>query len=654
MATHLHIDVETYSSEDIKKVGLYKYVESDSFELLLLAYSIDDNDTEIVDLTIDINLPDEFVQAFNTPGVVYHAHNSTFERVVLNKIGLRTEPGQWECSMIKAGMCGLPLSLGAVSEALQLGEDKEKLRTGKLLINYFCKPRKPTNRNQGRKRNLPEHAPERWEQFKEYCIRDVEAEKAVSDALKAYKMTPRERDMYVLDQKINDTGVLLDLEFAKAANDLHDDIFDRSMEAMSELTGLQNPNSIPQLTRWLSEQLGKTVKSVAKDKVADLLAEDVPDVVREVLNIRQKASKSSVKKYGTMLKTASDVDRRGRGFMQFYGAARTGRWAGRLVQVQNLKRNYISGLVNAKEAIHMGYDTATLLFDNVPDVLSQLIRTAFVAPEGHTFAVADFSAIEARVTAWLAEETWRLKVFRSHGKIYEASASRMFGIPIEKVTKGSDYRSKGKVAELALGYGGNLGALKQMGGEGMGLSDDEMTVIVRKWRQTSPNIVRLWKRLEHYAKTAVTTSEKIHWKAKNITFNYDGTFLIVTLPSGRSIHYYKPEIRENRFGNPGLVYQGADQKTKKWKYLDTYGGKLTENIVQAIARDLLAESMLNLDDAGFKIVMHVHDEAIAEVPLKGSDEALDTMCTVMGRPISWAPGLPLSADGYLTPFYKKD
>lgn len=658
MDKKLHIDIETYSSIDIRKAGAYRYCRSVDFEIMLVAYAFGEEEIRIVDLVAGEQLPEVFTTALLDPTVKKTAHNAVFERQCFEQIGYKTPPEVWECTAIKSAYCGLPLSLGQVSGALKL-EEKGKLATGKALIKYFCVPCKPTKTNGQRHRNYPQHNPEKWEEFKAYCINDVEAEREIDKRLVRYKIPKFEIANYYLDQKINDRGVLLDLSMAENATKINT-IYTEELKAKAkELTGLENPNSVAQLKRWLSDATGKQITSLAKNELANLIQEVESDTIKEVLRLRQKLSKSSTKKYLAMLECACDDDR-ARGLFQFYGASRTGRWAGRLIQLQNLPQNKIKDLEAARSLVAAGnYDDMAMTYGDISGILSQLIRTALIARKGHTFAVADFSAIEARVIAWLAGEQWRIDVFNSHGMIYEASASMMFGLPIEqcmKVEKGGKegIRAKGKVAELALGYQGSVGALKTMGGERMGLSEWEMKAIVTRWRKANPKVVELWKEVNSNAKRALKTRKKIVSKDGKLAFHYNGQVLRIRLPSGRCLFYFEPRLGENKFGSEAIKYRGMSQTTRQWTFIDTYGGKLVENIVQAIARDLLAFSMRNLDAKDYFIAMHVHDEAACEVPLIGQEESLKEMCSIMGEAPEWAKGLPLDADGYLTPFYKKD
>ena len=647
----LHIDIETYGSVDLKTSGVYKYVESPDFEILLIAYALDDGPINIIDLAIGEGLHWEFVEAISDPAIEKHAHNATFERIAFKAAGFDIPAEEWYCSAIKASYCGWPISLEMISKAMDLGSHG-KATTGRALIKYFCAPCKSSKVNGSRSRNFPEHDEDKWEEFKDYCKQDVEAERTIVTALEGYIMPTSERQNYLLDQQINDLGIEIDQDFAHTALKM-DAIYSKGIiQELKEITGVANPGSAAQLKAWLSLAMKKEIKSLAKDSVEALLLEAGTDAA-QVLKLRKKGSKTSIKKYIAMENCVCN-DGRAHGLFQFYGAGRTGRWAGRLIQMQNLPQNHLADIGLDRQVIRSGdYDLATLLYDDISSILSQLIRTAFVAKEGHTFVVADFSAIEARVVGWLAGEKWRMDVFNSHGKIYEASASMMFSVPIESVTKGSDLRNKGKVAELALGYGGAVGALTQMGGEKMGLTDSEMDGIVKKWRRANPAIVNFWHAVENAAKRAIETRKIVVYK--NLIFSCDSNALMIQLPSGRKLFYQEPGFKLNRFGQPGIKYKGMDQVTKQWGWIETYGGKLTENIVQAVARDLLAEAMAGADAAGFNIVMHVHDEMVCEVPEKMAKEDLERLCSEMQlKSLDWATGLPLTADGYITKFYKKD
>jgi DNA polymerase len=662
----LHIDIETYSSEEIRIAGIYKYTESIDFEIILVAYAFDHGEVKIVDLLQGEKLPAEFIEALTDPTVKKCAHNAAFERQAFKQAGYYTPASEWYCSLIKAAYCGWPLSLEDVSKAMKL-EEKGKASTGTALINYFCKPCKPTKVNTGRTRNFPTHHPEKWEEFKKYCIQDVEAEREVAARLSNHRIPDTERANYILDQQINDRGVLIDVQMARNAFEMNNTQTAMLKSEMERLTGLENPNSPAQLQKWLSNAIGREITTVAKDAINSLMEETGPGLVSDVLDLRKQSSKTSVKKYASMLNCACE-DGRGRGLFQFYGAMRTGRWAGRIVQLQNLPKNFIETLDVAKSVVSSGdLDLLSTLYNNPSSVLSQLIRTAFIASNKSIFAVSDFSSIEARVIAWLSGEQWRLKVFESHGKIYEASASLMFGVPIEHVTKTSDYRAKGKIAELALGYQGSTGAIARMLDQGEGnyegekepskvldLSESEMKIIVNKWRKANPAICQLWKDVEACAKNVLRHKKKMTSRIKGLVFEYDGEALTIKLPSGRKLFYQNPSFTINKFKSESIRYKGMDQETKQWGYVDTYGGKLVENIVQAIARDLLAEAMLRLDASGYKIVMHVHDEAVCEIMNVDPEKHLKKICDIMSIVPVWAKGLPLGADGYLTPFYKKD
>lgn len=649
----VHIDIETFSSVDLRKSGVYKYTESPDFEILTISYAINDGPVKIVDLAQGEQIPEELKKAFSSPKVLKYAHNAAFERLCFKAVGIDIPIKEWRCTMIKAAYCGLPLSLEQLSKILRL-EEKSKLSTGKALIRYFCVPCKPTKANGGRLRNLPQHDAKKWEDFKQYNINDVEAERAIHNKLKAYTIPDYEQRAYELDQKINDTGILIDLPFAQSVLKVNNEYSEQIYSELVNITGLENPNSAAQLKQWLSEAIKEEVNTLAKNELPKIVNESTPQAVKDVIDLRQKSSKTSVKKYDAMINCAGE-DNRARGLFQFYGANRTGRWAGRLIQLQNLPRNYIKDLDLARQIVKRGSaDDVGLIFDNVADLLSQLVRTSFIAPEGKTLAVADFSAIEARVLSWLAGEEWRLEVFRTHGKIYEASAAMMFGVPMASIGKASEERQKGKVAELALGYQGSVGAMRTMGGEDIGLTELDMKNIVSKWRAASPKITSFWVDIERKAISAVLGRHKTFSKRGGLSFNYDGKFLTITLPSGRELFYTLPKVSLNRWGKQALTYMGMDQTTKQWKRIDTYGGKLTENIVQAVSRDLLQEALFNLDDKGYKICMHVHDEAACEVNIATADKDLETMCEIMGRVPEWAKGLPLGADGYVTPYYKKD
>lgn len=658
MAKNLFIDVETYSSVDIKESGAYKYIESPDFEILIIGYALDDNPVKIVDLAQGEEMPEEFEEALLDPDCVKVAHNAVFERLSFKRIGYNVPAEQWYCTSVKAAYCGLPLSLDGVSKALNLID--KKLDTGKALIKYFSCPCKATRVNGMRTRNYPEHAPEKWEMYKEYNKYDVLAEREIFKRLEAYIIPDIERKMYVLDQNINDRGILVDMELAESAIAVDNTYTSILTQHAQQLTGLENPNSPVQIRQWIEKTTGGVVMSLSKETMPDLMKEfaDYPDVI-ELLNIRKKLSKTSIKKYYAMLNCAMK-DHRVRGTFQFYGANRTGRWAGRLLQLQNLSKNHISHIEVPREMIRArDWESVEMMYDDVADILSQLVRTALIASPGKVFSVADFSAIEARVISWLANEKWRMDVFRGDGKIYEATGAKMFNVPISAITKGSVLRDKSKISELALGYEGSLGALKRMGGERMGLSDTEMMSLVRKWRSANLAIVDMWKEIDEASKEAVRYQRPVSCTCRNIIFDCNGEFMTIQLPSGRKLFYYGPKFKDKKIGRSTmptqvLCYQGVVQETKQWGEIDTYGGKLTENIVQAISRDLLGNSMLNLEANDYHPVCHIHDEVLCEVPEENAQAYYEEMASIMGTPPEWASDLPLRADGYTTPFYLKD
>lgn len=643
----LSIDLETYSSADISKTGVYRYSESPDFEILLFGYSIDGSPVQLVDLTCGERIPDEVKDALSDPSVTKWAFNASFERICLSRwLGLPSgtylEPQQWRCSMIWSAYLGLPLSLAGVGAVLKL--DKQKLDTGKDLIRYFCKPCRPTKKNGGRTRNLPRHDPGKWEQFKSYNLRDVETEMEIQKKLARFPVPEFVWDEYHLDQEINDRGIRVDMQMVENAIDVDGwSRFDLKTQ-LQDLTALENPNSVAQMKAWLTQH-GMEIESLGKKEVAAMLKDAPPDM-REALILRQQLAKSSVKKYQAMQNCVC-ADGRAHGMFMFYGANRTGRFAGRLVQLQNLPQNHMNDLEQARALVRRAdYDSLQLLYDSVPDVLSELIRTAFIPYEGGKFIVADFSAIEARVIAWMADEKWRLEVFKNGGDIYCASASQMFGVPVEKHGINGHLRQKGKIAELALGYGGSVGALKAMGALEMGIPEEELKPLVDAWRDANPNITELWWDVDRAVKEAVDlrTSSETH----GIQFVYESGFLFICLPSGRRLSYVKPRIGENRFGGESVTYEGVGG-TKKWERLESYGPKFVENIVQALSRDILCYAMKTLRCCN--IVAHVHDEIIIEADPKVS---LEAVCEQMGRTPPWAKGLILRADGYETPFYKKD
>jgi DNA polymerase len=657
MTKNLFIDVETYSSVDIKESGAYKYIESPDFEILITGYALDDGPVKIVDLAQGEEMPEEFEEALLDPDCVKVAHNAVFERLSFKRIGYNVPAEQWYCTSVKAAYCGLPLSLDGVSKALNLTD--KKLDTGKALIKYFSCPCKATRVNGMRTRNYPEHAPEKWEMYKEYNKYDVLAEREIFKRLEAYIIPDIERKMYVLDQNINDRGILVDMELAESAIAVDNTYTSILTQHAQQLTGLENPNSPVQIRQWIEKTTGCVVMSLSKETMPDLMKElaDYPDVI-ELLNIRKKLSKTSIKKYYAMLNCAMK-DHRVRGTFQFYGANRTGRWAGRLLQLQNLSKNHISHIEVPREMIRArDWESVEMMYDDVADILSQLVRTALIASPGKVFSVADFSAIEARVISWLANEKWRMDVFRGDGKIYEATGAKMFNVPISAITKGSVLRDKSKISELALGYEGSLGALKRMGGERMGLSDTEMMSLVRKWRSANPAIVDMWKEIDKASKEAVRYQRPVSCTCRNIIFDCNGEFMTIQLPSGRKLFYYGPKFKDKKIGcstmpTRVLCYQGVVQETKQWGEIDTYGGKLTENIVQAIARDLLGDAMLRMQDEGYEIVASVHDEVIVEVPEINAKDHYNRLVEIMSTPPQWAEDLPLNADGGVMMFYQK-
>lgn len=644
----LGIDIETYSSIDLTKSGVYRYVEAPDFEILLFAYSLNDQPVEIIDLAQGEQLPAHILYALTDPNVLKTAHNANFERVCIRKhFKIHLPVDQWECTMAKSTMLGLPLSLDAVGKILKLQAQKDS--AGKMLIKYFSLPCKPTKVNGQRTRNLPQHSPEKWDQFKAYCVKDVEVEQAIREKIAFFEAPKTEKILWQVDQTINDTGILVDPQFVHNAIRLDHLHQQQLTEEAVKITGLDNPNSVAQLKDWLLEN-GIDAPSLNKASIAESIDDITDPTVKRVLELRQEMSKTSVKKYQAMTK-AICPDNRVRGLLQYYGANRTGRWAGRLVQVQNLPRNEMQDLDIARRLVRQGdLDSLEFLFDSVPETLSQLIRTAFIASPGHRFIVADFAAIEARVIAWLAGERWRLDVFNTHGKIYEASASQMFKIPLDKITKGSPLRQKGKVAELALGYQGGPNALIKMGALKMGIEETELPKLVAMWRQANKKITDYWNTVEDAAINAV--EEGSTSISHGIRFIKEKGILFIELPSKRRLSYLRPQLRPNKFGGHSIFYEGMDQTTKQWGLQQTYGGKLVENIVQAVARDVLADAMLRLHKLNYKIVIHVHDEIVMEMPEgKGSTKEVDD---VMAQTIPWAKGLPLKAESYETLYYKKD
>ncbi|WP_405328430.1 DNA polymerase [Ruminobacter sp.] len=645
----ISMDVETYSSEDLRKCGVYRYCEAPDFEILLFAYSVDGGEVQLVDLASGEKLPEEIIKALTDDNVIKWAWNANFERVCLSRylrdlgvIAGYLNPEGWRCDMVWAATLGLPFSLEGTGAVL--GLDKQKLTEGKELIRYFCKPCSPTQANGGRTRNLPCHAPDKWEMFKRYNIRDVETEMGIQQRLSKFPVPDFVWEEYHLDQEINDRGVRIDMELVRQAIAIDERSRNELISAMRKFTQLENPNSVQQMKEWLAEN-GLMTESLDKKAVTELMKNAPPELIK-VLTLRQQLAKSSVKKYQAM-QNAVCADGRARGLFQFYGANRTGRFSSKIIQLQNLARNSMSDLDQARALVrNADYDALSMLYDDVPDTLSQLVRTAFVPPDGKLFYVADFSAIEARVIAWFAGEKWRSEVFRKGGDIYCASASQMFKVPVEKHGVNGHLRQKGKIAELALGYGGGVGALTAMGALEMGLKEEELQPLVNAWRNANPNIVKFWWAVDKAVKEAV--SERTTTKTHGLTFSFKSGMLFITLPSGRKLAYVKPRIGMNQFGGESITYEGIGA-TKKWERLESYGPKFVENIVQATARDILCYAMKTLRCCS--IVMHIHDEVVIEAD---SCVSLDDLCEQMGRTTPWAKGLILQAAGYITEFYKKD
>lgn len=640
----LSIDLETFSSIDLGKSGVYKYAESEDFEILLFAYSIDDGEVKVIDLASGEIIPEEILSALSDESIEKWAFNANFERVCLSRfLGERLKPQGWYCTMIWSAYLGLPLSLEKVGEVLKL--DKQKMNEGKALIRYFSIPCKPTKTNRMRTRNLPHHDLEKWSTFKEYNQRDVETEMEIKKKLSAFPMPQSELENYWIDQNINDRGILIDEVLVDSAIKFDEILREENMDRAIELTGLENPNSPLQLKEWLNKK-DLEIESLAKKDVESALKNAEGDI-KEVLELRQELSKSSVRKYDAM-KNVKGKDNRARGLIQFYGANRTGRYLGRLIQVQNLRRNNLKDLEFARSLVkNEDYETLEILYESPSDILSQLIRTAFIPKEGSRFIISDFSAIEARVLAWLAGEQWVLDSFENGEDIYCRTASRMFGVPVEKHGVNGHLRQKGKIATLACGYQGALGALKAMGGIEMGLSEDELQSIVDSWREANPNIVSLWWDIDTVVKRVVKTRSKEEYK--NLVISYEKGILFIELPSKRRLAYPKAKIGMNRFGGESVVYEGI-VVGNKWDKIESYGGKFVENIVQAIARDILAEAMMRLEKKGFNIVMHIHDEVVIESDTSSIEEINEIMSLLP----NWAPGLILDADGFESEFYKKD
>lgn len=641
----ISIDIETYSSTNLNQTGVYRYADSDDFELLLFGYATDLGPVKVVDLTQGEKIPQPIVKALDDPTIIKSAFNAQFERVCLSRfVGHRLKPAGWHCSRVWSATLGLPLSLSDVGTVL--GLPRQKITAGKELVRYFCTPCKPTKSNQNRTRNFPYHAPDKWQQFKQYNQRDVEVEMEITQKLERFPVSQNEWENYWMDQDINDRGIRIDQQLVNNAIKCQNVFHDQYLQTAKELTGLANPNSPLQLKDWLQQQGIKT-NSLSKASVAQLL-QTTTGTVHQVLALRQLLSKSSVKKYQAMQK-AMCQDGRVHGLLQFYGANRTGRWAGRLVQVQNLPRNSMPDLEEARELVKQGNVPAlAMLYDSVPDVLSQLIRTAFIPSKNHHFYVADFSAVEARVIAWLSNEKWRQESFAKNEDIYCASASQMFGVPVVKHGVNGELRQKGKIAELALGYGGSIGALKAMGATNLGLTEEELHSLVQMWRNASPHIVQFWWDIDKAAKECIKSH--LPQATHGIKFIYRSSCMFLRLRSGRKLCYSKPKIGINRFGSESITFMGINA-VKKWDRIETYGAKLVENIVQATSRDLLAEAMRRLEDAGNPVVMHIHDEAVIDAP---ANYSLEKMVKIMTEVPRWADGLILNAAGFVSDFYKKD
>lgn len=642
----LAIDIETFSDVDLPKCGVYAYADSPLFEILLFAYAFDDEPTAVVDLARGERLPDRVLAALEDESIIKTAFNAAFERTCISRyLGRQLSPASWQCTAVQSAMLALPLTLDGVGEVLNI--KRKKLKEGAALLRYFSMPCKPTKANGGRTRNRPEDAPEMWERFKAYCIRDVDAEREIREKLHNYPIPESEMELYRLDQEINDRGVMVDQRLAAQAVRCDLEFKNQATAQAQQLTGLANPNSLTQVKGWLAER-GVEMDSLDKKAIKGLLPQASGEV-KEMLTLRLLLGKTSVKKYEAIQRSVCS-DGRVHGLLQFYGANRTGRWAGRLVQVQNLPQNHIPDLALARNLVKRGeFDRVEMLYDSTPGVLSELIRTAFIPKPGCRFIVADFAAIEARVLAWFSGEQWRLDTFEQGGDIYCASASKMFHVPVEKHGQNAHLRQKGKIAELALGYGGSVGALTSMGALDMGLAEEELQPLVDQWRGANPHIVKFWWDVDAAAVRAFRNKTEVRLGA--LCFSCRSGMLFITLPSGRRLSYVKPRMLPNRFGRESLTYEGVGE-SKKWSRIETYGPKLTENIVQATARDLLALAMLRLRNAGFEIVMHIHDEAVVEVPEGIS--SVDEICRIMSEAPAWAAGLPLRADGYECEFYKKD
>jgi len=646
----LSVDIETYSSVDLIKCGVYAYAESPDFEILLFGYAWDDEPVQVIDLTTGSGLPEDVQNALYDPEILKTAFNASFERVCLCvHMGSVLPPEQWQCTAVLARQLGLPASLDVVGKVLSLSDDKQKLQSGKALIRYFSIPCKPTKINGQRTRNLPEHDPEKWEAYKKYCGQDVESEREIKRKLSRFSVIESEQPLWELDQRINDQGVGVDIVLAKNAVAIDEVVKARLLKQAKELTGLENPKSTSQLKTWIQETAGIEVESLNKKEIGNVRAAANNEAVDAMLDIRAGLSKTSTEKYNAMIRMVCG-DGRIRGLTQFYGAGRTGRWAGRGVQMQNLPGLRMSELDYdiARQIVAMGdRETLEMLFDDIAGTLSQLIRSAFIPAKGNVFIVADFSAIEAVILAWLANEQWRLDVFNSHGKIYEASAEQMFSLPPGSVGKGDPMRQKGKIAELALGYGGSVGALKVMGALEMGLKEEELKPLVNIWRSTNKAITKFWWDADAAAKETIRTQAP-NYMQHGIAFRKQGPLMRLKLPSGRELSYVKPALVDD-----GITYEGNIQSSGGWGRIESYGPKLVENIVQAVARDCLAEAMIKVEAAGYPVVFHVHDEIVCEVPADIAETALRDILEIMGSPLSWADSLPLGADGYICEYYKK-
>lgn len=654
----LNIDIETYSDIDLMKTGVGKYADSPFFEILLFGYKFNNETTHVVDLAQGEQIPQRVIEALQDSNVLKTAYNAVFEITCIQKyLKIDLDLDQWQCTMVQGAMNGYPMGLDNIAKVLRLNVQKDA--KGKNLIKYFTKPCNPTKANEGRTRNLPIHDIEKWREFKSYCKTDVEVEYGIKsyldklDNLNYIKLFGAEWDLWRVDTQIAMDGVRVDTDFIRNVINIGITDKDQTTKKLKKLTGLSNPNSIQQLKAWIEDELGYEINGLAKDDIKELVKSTDNKRVLQALKLKQELAKTSTKKYDAM-KNSVCRDKTVKGLLQFYGANRTGRWAGRNVQIQNLPQNHLEHIDEVREDFkYLDYDGVKMIYDpfSIQNTLSQLVRTAFVPSDGCRFIVSDFSAIEARVIAYLAGEQWRLDVFQTHGKIYEASASQMFNVPIEEIGKGSELRQKGKIAELALGYGGGVGALTSMGALNMGLQEEELQPLVKAWRGSNPNITRFWKDCEKAAIIAVKERRTTTFP-NGIMFKMLKNRLTIKLPSGRCLFYIEPKIELNRFGNEGLTYMGMNQTTKKWERTDTFGGKIVENIVQAFARDCLAESIMLLHSLDYKIRFHVHDEVVLDVPI--GESSAKEVAELMSLPIEWAKGLPLNADAYECDFYMKD